>query len=124
MVYESYATKADIASFTGKSVDSLPANINALIQKASDLITNHILVQIDMDNEDHVESLNKATCSQVEYWLETGDQDQNERPIQSYSAGSVSVTYADNGGVKKTLCNAARGYLNKQGLLYRGGRLI
>lgn len=120
MAYTVYATKAELASFTGKSVDVLPANTDALLQKASDLITNCILVEIDM--ETHSEALRLATCAQAEYWMESGDQDENAGQIQSYTAGSVSVTYKDT-GVKRPICTRARGYLNKQGLLYRGIRL-
>lgn len=129
MAYTVYATKADLAEFTGKSVDVLPADTDALLRKASDLITNSMVhnpfppfLSVD-ETADRTEALKLATCAQVEYWFEAGSQDVNADRIQSYSAGSVSVTYANNGGAKKPLCNSARAYLNKQGLLYKGIRL-
>lgn len=118
MSYRPYATKEDVASFLGKPVDELPANIDKLISSASDLITNTILVRI---YSGHEEALKLATCAQVEYWMETGD-NENAGQVQSYSAASVSVTFRDN-GPKNPICTRARGYLNREGLLYRGVRL-
>lgn len=127
MAYELFATKADIASFTGKGVEELPVNTDALIRKASDLITNSMIDETQClplsttQLAERTEALKLATCAQVEYWFETGD-NQNADQIQSYSAASMSVTYVNN-GPKKLICPVARGYLNKQGLLYRGVRL-
>lgn len=120
MAYIVYATLADVASFTGRSVDSLPANTSALLARASDLIANSIIVEII--SPDHDEALKLATCAQVEFMFTSGIQDANGRQIQSYTAGSTSVTYA-NDGPKKPLCSLARSYLNKLGLLYRGVRM-
>lgn len=120
MDYISYALAADVASFMGKTEAELPANIESLIAKASDLITNSIMIEITTD---HTQALNKATCAQVEYWIESGDQVQNSGQIQSYSAGSTSVTYANKGSSNKVISSRARSYLARNGLLYRGIRI-
>ncbi len=119
MTYTLYATKDDIIAFTGKTIDTLPNNIDMLISRASDLITNSIIAEIK--SPDHDEALKLATCAQVEYMFTAGTQDVNGRQIKAYSAGSTSVTYADD-GPKRPLCPLARSYLNKQALLYRGVR--
>lgn len=116
MEYTAYATKDDVSLFTGIEVNDLPNNIESLIQKASDLITNSIVVKI---KEEHYTALRQATCAQVEYWLKVGEQSENEQQIQSYSAGSISVTF-DPSQRQGKICTRARGYLNKVGLLYRG----
>lgn len=119
IVYTSYATPADIEEFTGIPVATLPSNIGQIIRKASDLITNMIKVNI---LPIHSEALKLATSAQVEYWLETGDQSENNTAIKSYTANSVSVTYADKSSTNP-LCPRAKQYLNKVGLLYAGVKL-
>jgi len=113
--YTNYATPSQVATFMGKTVDELPADIDTLIANASDLITNTIIVDIE---DWHSDALVFATCAQVEYIINGGN-DENTAPIKSYSAGSVSVTFAD-GYTQLPLCARARGYLSKAGLLYRG----
>lgn len=119
MAYLVYATKDDVISFTGKTLAELPANVDSILRRASDLITNSILVDINIVR--HAEVLKLATCAQVEYWLE-GNSNENADQVQAYTAGSISVTYANITipGPKRPICQRARMYLNKESLLYRG----
>lgn len=116
-----HAVKADLEAYVGAAV-TLPsdAEIDRLLDRASELIDEITLIRcVDADNADQTEALNAATCAQVEYWLQAGEPRGMEGSVQSYSVGSVQVTYGA-GNRRPELASRARRHLLLAGLLYRG----
>ena len=115
-----YATISDFEAYMhwtpGTVTDT--AETERLIDRASELIDNYTLGRIEDDNPDHIAAANKATCAQIEYWLEQGEGDDMKRPIKQYSASKISVTFVD--GLPTRLAARARQALLQSGLLYCG----
>lgn len=116
-----HAVKADLEAYAGESV-TLPSDdeIDRLLDRASELIDEITMLRcVDADNDDHTEARKLATCAQAEYWLQAGEPRGLEGSVQSYSVGSVQVTYGA-GNRRPELASRARRHLMLAGLLYRG----
>jgi hypothetical protein len=103
---------------------SLPseAEQSRLLERASETIDYVTLERIDTDDDEHILATQKATCAQVEWWLEAGEGVDVSGPIQGYAIGSMQIQYGagTNRISPTTLAPRARRYLLTAGLLYRG----
>lgn len=117
-----YATKADLADYIGIEGTNLPVDAERLLERASELMDAATLGRIDQENTNHMEAAKNATCAQVEYWIQTGEQQDVSGPIEGYSIGSLQIQYGSGADrVSPTvLAPRSRRYLFLAGLLYRG----
>lgn len=125
-MYELYATKEDLAEYLNIHIDLLDEDTERLLQRASELINQMAIDNVDMKNQLHIEALKLATCAQVEFWREVGEGiDGFGKPL-SYSIGKVSMNFGGSGSsgidlkLDEVLSNRARMYLQRRFLLYRG----
>lgn len=116
-----YATQADAAAYMGIEVAALPTDIDRLLTQATHLVDYVTLNQIDITDADHEQAAQDATCAQVEYWINHGEDEEFSAAIKSYQKSKVSVTYAGNPqSIPPKLCERAKRHLLLAGLLYRG----
>lgn len=117
-----YATPAQLQEYLGESVSlpSLPEQTR-LLQRASEEVDHLTLGQVDTQVSEHVEAARNAVCAIVELWLEQDESAAISGPVQSYSIGSLSMTYGQ-GNRQTVLPRRARSFLFNAGLLYRGVR--
>ena len=97
-----YATSGDLAEYLQ---DAPPENADRLLIRASELIDRMLFtarydVDVDGDPTDTgvIAALKKATCAQVAWWIETGDEWGLGTAYSSMSIGSVSLSRAQSGG--------------------------
>jgi hypothetical protein len=97
-----YATSGDLADYLQ---DAPPDNADRLLVRATDIIDRLLLAaryRLDDDGNaadaDVIEALKKATCAQVAWWIETGDEWGLGANYQSVSIGSVSLSRGQSGG--------------------------
>lgn len=116
-----YATQADAAAYMGIEVAALPTDIDRLLTQATHLVDYVTLNQIDITDAHHEQAAQDATCAQVEYWINHGEDEEFSPAIKSYQKSKVSVTYAGNPqSIPPKLCERAKRHLLLAGLLYRG----
>jgi len=102
-----YATEAQLAAYGAPAGVVLPTGADALRQltRASELVDLAIITAVyDTDTVTGLptatavtEALRDATCAQVAYWAETGDQSGTGGQWQSVKIGSVSLTGSSSG---------------------------
>lgn len=125
-----YATASDLQAYVSEDV-TLPSESEQtrLLARASEIIDESTLGNVDTGDDDHVEAAKNAACAQVEMWLAGmagEDADVNAQGIARYSIGDLSVDFGRAGGTASgpvnasTLAPRARRYLFNAGLLYRG----
>lgn len=114
----SYATLSDLASFLAVDEASLSADAPRLLERASEVVDHYTHGRIDTDNTTHTATAKKATCAQVEYWLNQGEDEDVKRQISGYTAGKTQVQFSD--GKPSRLAPRARQALLGAGLLYCG----
>ena len=119
-IYSPYATKADLAEYLYVDELDLPENAERLLMRASEFIQQVTIGNIDNSNLKHLEALKLATCAQVEYWNTIGET--VAAGINSFSLGDLSMDVSKSGlaSPSASLSSRSRGYLNEQGLMYRG----
>lgn len=110
-----YATKADLAAFTGLLETELPADSDRLLQRASELVDVATMGRIDPSVTEQAEAAKNATCAQVEYWLQVGE----EMDIFGLKDG-IAIGSFRTDSLPQALAPRARRYLFLAGLLYRG----
>lgn len=115
-----YATKADLAEYLFIPVDQLPIDSERLLSRASELVKYATIGNIDECNKNHLEVAMQATCAQIEYWINAGEDKDIIGNIKSYSLDDLSVDYGEEAAGKGKICDRAKMYLNDYGLLYRG----
>ena len=120
-----YAIVNDYAEFMFINVDKAPASAERLLARAGELIEYAVRDNLKVNANIIVMAkqtlaLKLATCAQVEYWLNAGEDTAVSRQIKSYSSGDISVTFADGTETMDQLSKRSRMYLNKLGLLYKG----
>lgn len=108
-----YATKDDLIEYLGISGVNMPSDIERLIKRAEDLIDYATFYMITPG-----EGAKKATCAQVEYWLEMDETVDIVGAIESFSLSQFSINYGEN--KMPVLAPRARRILLRTGLLYRG----
>ncbi len=117
-----YATTAQLTARLSATY-IVPANAAQLLTKASELIDDHILgdraadlfVSVLADDVVRKSALADATCDQVEFWMEVGEEHDVAGLRGSMVAGRVQVH-----PVPPALGQRARRSLRKAGLLYLG----
>ena len=102
-----YATEADLAAYGAPIGVVLPTGADAVrqLKRASELVDLAIITAVyDTDTVTGLptatavtEALRDATCAQVAYWAETGDQSGTSSQWQSVSIGSVSLSRGTSG---------------------------
>jgi hypothetical protein len=126
-----YATIAQLQVYLGGA--SLPADAQRLLERASDLIDYSTFGKLDPNDSGQMEAAKNATCAQVEYWLQVGeDVDLSGYTFDSISIGTYQMTKAtassssaNRGGVNQdAMAPRARRILFLAGLGYRGVRMI
>jgi hypothetical protein len=115
-LYEVYATKDDLALYLALDITQLPADVNRLLQRASELIKYACLSNIDTTNINHLEALKLAVCAQVEYWLQISEGVAIIGSVNGINTGNANITFEQ----LNTLAPRAIQYLMQQHLLYRG----
>lgn len=94
------------------------AAAEVLLQKASELIEDETLgrsERVDAEDTAALDTLAQATCDQVEFWLEVGEEHDVAGLKGSLVAGRVQVH-----PVPKELGQRARRTLRRAGLMWRG----
>lgn len=119
-----YATLDDLAEYLGVEKEDLPPDADRLLERSSELIDYATIGKAEPNKDRFTDMLRLATCAQVEMWVSEGEDVAIRGPIQSFSLGKWSVTYASSGGSSSNsqpqLAPRARHYLMLAGLLYRG----
>jgi len=108
-----YATAIELATYLSVELVDLPEDAARLLERASEYMDEVTLEQIDTDNTNHVDAAKKATCAQVEFWLQVGEEHDIVGVTGEISAGSTKHTLPDR------LSKRARQYLRVAGLTYR-----
>ena len=93
-------------------------DIKRMLLRASELVDSVTLKKIDKDNPSHMTTAVKATCAQVEYWIEVGESQDIEGTPASISAGNMDINF-QGGTAGGELAPRARRILLKAGLLSR-----
>lgn len=93
-----YATSQELAEYLHE--DEPPEDAERLLERASEVVDGLLIGAIyDTDDDDMPtsnavrETLRKATCAQVDYWLESGGSEHGAVYSQA-SIGNVSLTRA------------------------------
>lgn len=113
-----YATEADLAEYLGVSEADLPTDAGRLLERASEAVDYLTLGRIDPGNAQHAEAAKKATCAQVESWLETEEVGDKQGTVKRFTIGRFSMDFGEQGVPQ--VAPRARRYLLLAGLLYRG----
>lgn len=121
-MFVEYATKQDVADYMGKSVEDMPAGIEILIKRASELVCIAMRNNYNPKNDGHVEAAKLSVCSQCQNWIENDLNAVSNNNISSYSLGELTITYSDVDKFSNKLCVTATRYLNYKHLLYKGMR--
>jgi hypothetical protein len=109
----SYSTTAQLASWLEVDEGDLTVG-DRVLARASELIDEVVVAPYDPDDEDVIEALADATCAQVEFWLEAGE----EHDIGG-QRGDIAVEGLRIGRLPNTLAPRARRALALQNLLTR-----
>lgn len=99
-----YATVQQLTAWLGGE-SAVPSDADRLLDRASELIDTATVAAVyatDVDGQptEHrvIDGLRDATCAQVEYWLETGDELGVAGAYGSVSIGSVTLSGSTRGG--------------------------
>jgi hypothetical protein len=117
-----YADAADLMAYLHVTEDALPADYERLLERASEDIDFYIQPNIiDTTNASQMELVVKATCAQVEYINNVGeDKTAYEGSVSAELVGRTMITYAAGSGGKPTIAPRAQRLLSQAGLTYRG----
>lgn len=121
-MFVDYATKADLASYLGKTEEQLPTGVEILIKRASELVCIAMRDNYNSSNEDHVEASKLSVCAQCQDWIEREVSAVANNNISSFSLGELSITYSDVDKYSNKLCATSMRYLNYKHLTYKGMR--
>jgi hypothetical protein len=119
-----YATDGDFVAYTGQEP---PADINRRLQRASDLIDERLIGAFyatdgngNPTDANMIAALKNATCAQVEYWIETGDELGTSEQFEILQIGSVVLNRGGKSAATKSrtppLAPRAIGELRRGGL--------
>lgn len=123
-----YANNRELAEYLGILESALPSDSVRLLTRASEDVDYLTLGRIDQTDFDQLEAAKRATCAQVEMWISAGEDSAIRGPVQSYSIGKVSMTFAGSGGGgaaggEARFAPRMMRILQTAGFLYRGGSL-
>jgi hypothetical protein len=122
---DAFATTAQLAAFLGVAEAALPADADRLLDRASEFIDTVSRGRYSPDDEvesEVIDRMVKATCAQVEFWIENGEGADTGGAVVSYRAGSVSVTRSagsagSGSSTAERLAPRARDHLFRAGML-------
>jgi hypothetical protein len=112
----SHATTGQLATWLD---DDAPDGAEHLLDRATELIDEHIVSTYDIDDDDVKAALADATCAQVEFWLEVGE----EHDV-SGQRGQISVAGLQISKLPPTLALRARRALTRENLLSRSVQAV
>ena len=116
-----YATAYDVSDQVSAEY-TIPPDIDRLLKRASEIIDWAMLGRskyVWTHGKDYLKkALTKATCQQVEFWLEVGEEHDIEGNRGSLTAGRLSISH-----ISPTLSPRAARTLFTYGLLWRGVRI-
>lgn len=69
-----HATTTQLAAWLGVAEGELVADASRLLDRATEVIDEAVVAPYDSDDEDVETALSNATCAQVEFWLEVGEE--------------------------------------------------
>lgn len=110
----SYATTTQLATWLGIDEEDLAADADRLLERASELIDEEVVAPYDDEDTDVLEALADATCAQVEFWNEVGEEHDT-----TGQRGSISVEGLSIARLPGTLAPRARRALARENLLSR-----
>jgi len=119
-----YADAADVAEYMSVEVAALPADINRLLARASELVDYLTFSNLDVTLDAHETAARLATCAQVEFWIQVGENTDVGREIRSYTKSKVSIVFGGHPWTEKSISPRTRRYLFDAGLLYRGVTVV
>lgn len=117
-----YATAAEYASYSGRTA---PADIDRLLERASETIDSVVVASYAIDSDgdptdaEIIAALRKATCAQVEWWDEGGDELGVMSQYSSVGVGSLNLSRGQQAAKPSLLAPRAQGHLQTVGLLNR-----
>src|SRR5690606_558847 len=113
-----YATPQDLAEYLAAGPSQLPADVERLLERASEAVDYLTLGCVDPSNPEHLEAARKATCAQVEAWMQTDEVGDKHGAVKSVSIGRFSIDFGEAGVPQ--VAPRTRRYLLLAGLMYRG----
>ena len=119
-----YATSENLATFLGIEVAALPSAAERLLARATEDIVEATLSRIDLTIDAHVDAAERATCAQVEYWIENGEDVALIGSVRSKLAGRSMQVFIGSEGGNPRLAPRAKSILRSAGLLNRGAALL
>jgi hypothetical protein len=97
-----YATVEQLTAYLGVAA---PADADRLLDRASEIVTGLIRTAVYVTDDTGAatdaavsDALARATCAQVEWWIETGDSTGASSQYSQVSIGSVNLSRGSNGG--------------------------
>lgn len=69
-----HATTAQLAAWLAVEEGDLPGDAERLLDRASETIDETVVAPYDDDDSDILDVLADATCAQVEFWIEVGEE--------------------------------------------------
>lgn len=112
-----YATEAELTAFVGSAV----SDGARLLERASELVDSHVVATYDVDSStdlptdtDVAAALRDATCAQVEFWVEVGE----DHDISGMAGRDVSIGRLSIDKLPDELAPRARRFLANAGLLH------
>lgn len=118
---DAYATPADLTAWLPDG--TVVAEPERLLSRASELIDGHVLATYTVDDgtglptdTDIAAALRDATCAQVEFWLEVGE----EHDVANMAGRRVSIGHLSIDDLPGEFAARARRLLANAGLLSPG----
>lgn len=126
-LYTVYATTTQLAEYLGIDIGDLPSDATRLLQRASELIKQVTLNNIDETDTTDMEYAELATCAQVEYWITDGESISISHGVAKYKLGEFQIDYnmgsTGDSTNRNQLSTRSKNYLDDGGLTYRGVKL-
>ncbi len=128
-----YATTAELALYLGVQENELPADAGRMLDRASEEIDYWTRGRAPGATTDGATAVKNAVCALLESWINGGEPVAAATgDIASYTAGKVSVTYAQGGQTTRSATSVAGAklpprayqYLLTAGLLSAGVPVI
>ena len=115
-----YATPEQLTDWMGEQ--TVPDDAGRLLERASELVDEAIVVPFDPDDETTAKALADAACAQVEWWAEVGEDADVEGQVQSAQIGNVQLGFGAgaNRVAPAVVSRRTLRALRRAGLLYRG----
>lgn len=116
-----HATATQLATYLGVDEQDLTVGARELT-RATEVIDEHIVAPYDTEDPDVLSALADATCAQVEFWLEVGEEHDiggQRGQVSIGGQGGLSISKLPN-----TLALRARRALSRENLLTRSVQAV